>query len=301
MKYKPTLRQLFYLVAVAEHQNFSRAAEACFVTQSTLSAGIMELERLLGAPLIERTKRMVRFTALGLDVVHRAEDILARTDDLVDLVKSAGEPLSGEIRLGAIPTIGPYVLPRLLKALRKNYPTLKVYLREGQTEETLGLLSRGFLDVGLLAFPYPSRGLEVDILGSDEFALLCPVGHPLASRRQIAASSLEKENLLLMEEGHCLRDHALTVCKFHHLSSREEFRATSLETLVLMVEEGLGLTLVPMLAINAGLLKGKRVKTVPLTGTATGRQIGLAWRSSSARFEEFRLLGSLIGKVMQPG
>jgi len=298
MSHRPTVRQLAYLVALAEHRNFSRAAEATFVTQSTLSAGIMELENLLGAPLVERTKRMVRLTALGLEVVRRAEDILARTDDLVDIVKSASEPLSGEIRLGAIPTIGPFVLPKLMRALKKTYPGLKLYLRESQTGESLDLLSRGFLDAALLAFPYPTSGLEVDILGIDKFFLVCPTGHRLSKQTKISASTLETETLLLLEEGHCLRDHALSVCNIHHLTSREEFKATSLETLVLMVEEGLGLTLVPELAIQAGLLKGKSVRTVPLTGAATGREIGLAWRSSSARAGEFHLLGEQIRKLM---
>lgn len=294
MSHRPTIRQLTYLVALAEHRNFSRAAEATFVTQSTLSAGIMELESLLGAPLVERTKRMVRLTALGQEVVRRAEDILARTDDLVDLVKSTGEPLTGEIRLGAIPTIGPFILPRLMQALRKEYPSLKLYLRESQTEEILDLLARGFLDAGLLAFPYPTTGLDVDLLGNDPFVLVCPPKHPVAERKSFPASRLENQPLLLLEEGHCLRDHALSVCGIHHLKSREEFKATSLETLVLMVEEGLGLTLVPKLAIEAGLLKGKSVKTVPLSGAGTGRDIGLTWRSSSARGAEFRLLGEKI-------
>jgi len=298
MTHRPTIRQLSYLVALAEHENFSRAAESCFVTQSTLSAGIMELENLLGAPLVERSKRMVRVTALGLEIVRRAGDILTRTDDLVDFVKSASEPLSGEIRLGAIPTIGPFVLPKLMRGLKKTYPGLKLYLREGQTAETVDLLSRGFLDIALLAFPYPTSGLEVEILGLDAFSLVCPAGHRLSRKAEIAASALEAEKLLLLEEGHCLRDHALSVCNIHHLTSREEFKATSLETLVLMVEEGLGLTLVPELAIRAGLLKGKNVTAVPLTGTATGRDIGLAWRSSSARGGEYHLLGDQVRKLM---
>lgn len=289
--YRPTLRQLSFLKALAEHRNFSRAAESQFVTQSTLSAGIMELETLLGAALVERTKRMVRITPLGAKVVARAEAILTQTDDLVDLVKGAAEPLAGEVRLGAIPTIGPFLLPRAIAKLRRDHPALKLFLHEGQTKTVLGMLAGGELDVVLIAFPYPVKNAEVEILSDDPFSLICPEGHPFAGRTAITTKELIGEDLLLLEEGHCLRDHALSVCNLPGLTRPDEFRATSLETLVLMVEGGLGLTLVPKIAIDAGLLKGKKVHQLILKGAESGRQIGLAWRKTSARGVEFRLLG----------
>lgn len=299
MTYRPTIRQLSFLVALAEHQNFSRAAEAMFVTQSTLSAGIQELELLLGAALVERTKRMVRLTALGEAVVARAETILNETDDLVGLVKGAAEPLTGDIRLGAIPTIGPFILPRALPVLKKKYPRLKLFLREGQTEETLDLIKKGALDLGLIAFPYSTPALSFEIIGTDRFSLVCPPEHPMASKNQVEVSEIPEDQLLLLEEGHCLRDHALSVCHIHNLEAREQFKATSLETLVLMVAEGLGLTLVPDLAIKAGLLKGKKLKAIPLKGTGAGREIGLCWRASNPRAEEFNLLAQELGLILK--
>lgn len=294
MIFRPTIRQLSFLAALAEKQNFSRAADVMFVTQSTLSSGIQELENLLGAALVERTKRMVRLTPLGEAVVARANVILAETDNLVALVKGAAGPLASEIRLGAIPTIGPFVLPRALPILKKKYPKLKLFLREGQTEDTLERLRKGDLDVGLIAFPYPVPGLSVEIIGLDNFFLVCPKAHPLARKNQVSVDQISHDQLLLLEEGHCLRDHALSVCNIHNLEAREQFKATSLETLVLMVAEGLGLTLVPDLAIKAGLLKGKKLKAVTLKGARAGREIGLCWRASNPRAEEFKLLASEI-------
>ncbi len=299
MIFRPTLRQLSFLVALAEHRNFSRAAEAMSVTQSTLSAGIQELENLLGTPLVERTKRMVRLTRLGEAVVQRAETILAETDDLVALVKGAAEPLTGELRLGAIPTIGPFVLPRALPVLKSRFPGLKLFLREGQTEDTLERLKKGSLDVGLIAFPYNTRGLSKEIIGVDGFTLICPNDHALASRKQVSVNEVGQDQLLLLEEGHCLRDHALSVCHIYNLEAREQFKATSLETLVLMVAEGLGLTLVPDLAIQAGLLKGKNLKAIPLKGGGEGREIGLCWRSSNPRANEFKLLAQELKAIIK--
>lgn len=298
MTFRPTIRQLSFLVALAEQKNFSRAAETVFVTQSTLSAGIKELENLLGAALVERTKRMVRLTPLGEAVVKQSEIILSEINNLVELVKGAAEPLTGEVRLGAIPTIGPFVLPRALPELKKKYPGLKLFLREGQTEDTLNHLRKGNLDVGLIAFPYPTPGLSVDLIGNDTFLLVCPPGHPMARKKEVSVDEIAHDQLLLLEEGHCLRDHALSVCHIHNLEAPEQFKATSLETLVLMVAEGLGLTLVPSLAIRAGLLKGKNLKAVTLKGAGAGRKIGLCWRASNPRAEEFKLLADEIKALL---
>lgn len=298
MAYRPTIRQLSFLVALYEHRHFSRAAAACFVTQSTLSAGIQELEAGLGAVLVERTKRVVRFTRLGERIVDQAQRILAETDYLVDTVKGSQRPLTGDIRLGAIPTIGPFVLPKVLPALNKDYPDMKLFLREGQTEDTLSRLKNGGLDIGLIAFPYPVSNLASEIFFEDRFFLVCPKSHKLARRPKIPVAEIEHAQLLLLEEGHCLRDHALSVCEIHDLKASEQFKATSLETLILMVAEGLGLTLVPDVAIRAGLLKGKNLKAIPLAGKAASRQIGLCWRTSNPRGEEFRLLARELGKLL---
>jgi len=294
MIYRPTIRQLSFLVALHEYQNFSRAAEAMNVTQSTLSAGLSDLETLLGAILVERTKRMVRFTALGEKVVERAREILNGTDDLVDLVRASAGPLQGDLKLGAIPTIGPYILPRALPALRKKYPRLNLYLREGQTEDTLAALKKGAIDVGLIAFPYKTPGLAFEIMWQEGFFLVCPEKDPMAKQKSIEISSIDQSRLLLLEEGHCLRDHALSVCKIHDLDVGDQFKATSLETLILMVGEGLGLTLVPEMAVKAGLLKGRSLAAVPLKGIEGGRKIGLCWRRSNPRADEFRLLADAI-------
>lgn len=296
MTQRPTLRQLEYLVAVAEYKNFSRAADACFVTQSTLSAGLKELERLLDAPLVERTKRVVRMTPLGNEIVARSRELLAQSDDLVNLVKSAGAVLSGEVRLGAIPTIGPFLLPRVLPKLKKAYPDLRLFLKEGQTHQVLDLLARGDLDLALIAFPYPLKGMYAEILGNDPFWLICRPDHSLAAKKSVSAGDLVGEELLLLEDGHCLKDHAMAVCSLGGIERPAEFRATSLETLVLMVEGGLGLTLVPDIAIKSGLLKGKDVCAISLKGGETGRQIGLAWRKSNPRKKDFQLLGTFIRK-----
>lgn len=298
MTYRPTIRQLSFLAALYEHRHFSRAAAACFVTQSTLSAGIQELEAGLGAVLVERTKRVVRFTRLGEGIVDQAQRILAETDYLVDTVKGSQRPLTGDVRLGAIPTIGPFVLPKVLPALNADFPDMKLFLREGQTEDTITRLKNGGLDIGLIAFPYPVSSLESEIFFEDRFFLVCPAGHKLAKRSKIPVAEIEHAQLLLLEEGHCLRDHALSVCEIHDLKASEQFKATSLETLVLMVAEGLGLTLVPDVAIRAGLLKGKNLKAIPLAGKTASRQIGLCWRSSNPRGEEFRLLARELGKIL---
>lgn len=294
MIYRPTIRQLSFLVALHEHKNFSRAAEAQNVTQSTLSAGIQDLESLLGTPLVERTKRMVRFTRLGEDVVKRAHEILKGTDDLVAVVRAAAGPLQGEVRLGAIPTIAPFVLPQALPELRKKFPNLRLYLKEGQTEDTLDGLRKGDIDVGLIAFPYLTPGLSVEIMWEEKFYLVMPEDHPLASRKSISISDIDQSQLLLLEEGHCLSDHAMSVCELNDLKAGEQFKATSLETLVLMVSVGLGMTLVPEMAIKAGLLEGKGLKARQITGVSGGRKIGLCWRGSNPRTEEFKLLAQEI-------
>ena len=295
MKALPTLKQLRHLVAVAEQEHFGRAAESCFVTQSTLSASIKEMETILGTTLIERTKRSVMMTPLGLEVVERARAVLRDVEDIVDLVAGKGEPLSGNLRMGVIPTISPFLLPRVMPKLRKAHRDLRLYLREDQTARILEKLGQGDLDLVLIALPYPMEGIETLTVADDPFFVAFPRGHQFEGREFIPTEDLVSEDLLLLEEGHCLREHALSACQLVAAPRREDgFQATSLYTLVQMVEGGLGITLLPKMAIDAGLLQGTKLMIRPMDGSAVSRDIGLAWRKSSSRAHEFRMLGEIL-------
>lgn len=293
MKILPTLRQLRYLVALAEHRHFGRAAETCLATQSTLSAGLQELENLLGVMLVERTKRKVMLTPLGEEVVARAREVLRGAEEIADLAAASGAPLSGPLRLGIIPTIAPYLLPGVLATLRRAHPGLRLYLREDQTARLLERLVAGDLDLVLLALPYPVGELETMVMGEDPFVLACPPDHPLAARQGIAGEDLSGHELLLLEEGHCLREHALAACHLPGPARGEGVLATSLATLVQMVANGLGVTLIPEMAAKAGVLAGTDLISRPLSDGA-GRIIGLAWRPSSPRKADFRALGEFL-------
>lgn len=293
LKPLPTLRQLRYLVALAEHLHFGRAAEACLATQSTLSAGLQELETLLGAILVERTRRKVMLTPVGEEVVARARLLLRGAEDMVDLVEASRKPLSGALRLGVIPTIGPYLLPRVLPGLRAAHPDLKLHLREDQTARLLARLNAGELDLALIALPYDAPEIETLELSEDEFLLACPSGHPLAALKAVPGQALADHDLLLLEEGHCLREHALSACRLPGPAKGEGILATSLATLVQMVANGLGVTLLPKMAVESGILNGTDLITRPLAEPAS-RGIGLAWRPSSPRKAEFRALGAFL-------
>lgn len=290
----PSLRQLGYLVALAQHLNFTRAAAACFVTQSTLSAGLKELEATLGASLVERDRQSVLMTPLGLEVAERARRLLAAAGDLATLAAAAAEPMTGTLRLGAIPTLAPFLLPRILPGLRAKYPQLKLLLREDVSANLLQRLADGQLDFALLALPYDTGDMLLRPLFDDEFWL---VGREddaeLKSRRaRVAAPAAEK--LVLLEEGHCLREHTLAACSRAESANRSGVEATSLLTLVQMVESGIGLALLPEIALNSGLLKGTRLVARPLTPPAPKRSIVLLARRSSARRAEFAALGDFI-------
>lgn len=291
LKRLPSLIQLRHLVAIADHGHFNSAAEATLVTQSTVSASIRELEALLGTTLIERTKRTVRLTPLGQEVTARAREILRDTGDLVDLAEASGKPLTGTLRLGVIPTIAPFLLPRVLPALRRAWPDLKLYLREDKSARLIESLNGGDLDLLVLAFPFATPNLETHIFAEDPFWLAFPRAHPLRSKERILASDLGKDALLMLEEGNCLRDHILSVGK--NLSA-SDYEATSLHTMVQMVDNGLGLTVLPKMAIDAGLLKGTKVEARPLEGRNSVRTIGFAWRKSSPRVPDFRLLSDFF-------
>jgi len=289
----PTLRQLRYLVALAEHRHFGRAADACFATQSTLSAGLQELESLLGVTLVERTKRKVLMTPLGDEVAARARELLRGAEDIADLARAHGKPLTGSLRLGVIPTIAPFLLPRALPGLRHLYPELKLALREDLTARLLERLVNGDLDAAVLALPYEAAEVEMEALFTDPFVLACPPGHPLAALDTVGGGDLAGADLLLLEEGHCLRDHALAACSLPAPRRGEGILGTSLGTLVQMVASGMGVTLLPRLAVEAGILIGTDLVTRPLSGGGS-RLLGLAWRKSSARKDEFRLLGKAL-------
>ena len=296
----PSLKQLRYICAVAEHKHFSKAAEACHVTQSTLSAAIQELESQLGVVIFERNKKSVLITPLGARLLHQARLILGNVEDFVGLAKSHDEALTGEIRLGVIPTIGPFMLPHLLAELRKSYPKLKLYLREALSAQLLQQLQEGKLDLAILAFPYVMPDMETLSLFRDDFVLCLPPGHQLEKSKQVKQHQLQGESLLLLEEGHCLRDHALEACKLESADTDLVYQGTSLHTLVQMVANGLGVTLLPAISVAGDVLGDTHLKIKEFKNENVSREIGMAWRKSDPRREEYLLLADFV-KENTPG
>jgi len=290
----PSLKQLKYLVALAEHLNFTRAAEASFVTQSTLSAGLKELETVLGARLVERDRQSVALTPLGAEVAARARGLIAQAEDLVELAAGAGEPMTGTLRLGVIPTIAPFLLPSVLPGLRKQYPKLRLVLREDLTANLLARLGAAQLDVALIALPYDTDGLLVTPLFDDEFWLAGREDDPALKAKRVAVTAPVAERLLLLEEGHCLREHTLAACARDATPNPTGIEATSLLTLVQMVESGLGLALVPEIALKGGLLHKTRLVARPLAPPAPKRTLALVARPSTARGAELALLAQFV-------
>ena len=297
MIHLPSLRQLRHLAALAEHRHFGRAAAACGITQSTLSASLKELEDLLQAPLVDRTQRKVVLTPLGEDVVARGQTILHEAEELVRTTEGHRAPLTGTVRLGVIPTIGPFLLPRLLPRLRKAYPKLKLYLTEDQTARLLDDLQAGRLDAVLLALPYECGNVETAVLFEDPFSIVLRRDHALAGAAHLKPQSLDRESLLLLRDGHCLKDHALSACRLEGRRHVDAFEATSLHTLVQMVANGLGVTLLPRLALDAGILKGTDLVVKPLAKDAPSREIALVWRRGTGRREEFQLLARTLTEL----
>jgi LysR family hydrogen peroxide-inducible transcriptional activator len=289
----PTLKQLQYLVALKTHGHFGRAAEACFVSQSTLSAGIKELESLIGVTLVERTRRVVRFTPLGVRVAQKAQRILRETEDLADMVRASGKPLAGELRMGVIPTIAPFLLPTMLPRLRAQWPDLKLYLREETSSSACDALHRGQLDCVLLALPYACGDVEKAELFEDRFMIAFPPGAEGVAET-VSAESIDETKLLLLEDGHCLKDHALSACNRPELRAEAAILGTSLHTLVQMVDNGLGTTLVPEMAVAAGILDGTRIVARRLDAEHPSRRIALVWRKASPREKEFRMLADAL-------
>jgi LysR family hydrogen peroxide-inducible transcriptional activator len=292
--YLPTIRQLQYLVALHDHGHFGRAAEASFVTQSTLSAGIQELERLLGTPLVERSRRSLRFTALGNRIVERGRQILRDAEEIAGMAQAAGQPLVGELRMGVIPTIAPFLLPRVLPRLRENYPDLKLYLREETSQHACDGVHRGSLDCVLLALPFPCGEVDFEILFKDELLLALPKSRAADLPQKVAPSLLDGEELLLLEDGHCLTDHALAACGRTSARRGAAVLGTTLHTLVQMVDNGLGLTLIPKMAADAGILDGTSLVARKVDAERSSRDIALVWRRRSPREKEFRLLAKAL-------
>jgi LysR family hydrogen peroxide-inducible transcriptional activator len=290
----PTLRQLAYLVELSERLNFRVAAERQFVTQSTLSAGIKELETLLGVQLVERDNRNVRLTAIGEDVVARAKGLLAAATDLAEAARSATRPLSGPLRLGAIPTIAPYLLPRVLPALRRAHGDLKLYLREDLTKVLVERLRAGGLDVALIALPFDTGDLYVRELFRDEFSLVTREADRPVGNKEVALRKLDTGDMLLLEEGHCLRDHAIAACGPRRGAWESRVEATSLTTLIQMVEGGLGVTLLPAITLEAGILKGTRLVARRLSPPVPSRTLALVARRTSPRRRDADLLADFL-------
>lgn len=296
----PTLRQLQFLVAIAKEGSFSRAAEASHVTQPTLSAGIKELEGLLDVQLIEREARGASLTRAGEAAAERARTILSETQELVAVARGAGAPLSGPFRLGAIPTIAPFVLPKILPVLRAGYPDLKLFLREDTTDRLLEALRSRTLDAALIALPWDAHGIQTEAIADDEFLLVSPADHTLAKKARLSPDDLHGEDVLLLADGHCLRDHALSVCALPTVRKGAEVSATSLQTLVQMVAGGLGVSLLPKVAADAGVAAGINVAVRAFTKPIVGRSIGLAWRSGSSRNEEVQLISAVVKEALTP-
>ena len=290
----PTLRQLHYLKLLAEHASFSRAAEAAHVSQPALSAGVQELEKILGAPVVERTRGAVQLTAVGAEAVKRAEDVLARTEDLVEAARNAGKPLSGRFRLGVIPTVAPFLLPRALPGLRDRYPALRLFIREDLTPRLIAGLKAGQLDAAVIALPYEAPGIDHARIGDDEILAAAPVGHPLAGAGPIPEGMLKADDLILLEDGHFLRDQALAAVNIEAPRGEDVFAATSLHTLVQMVSSGLGVSFLPQMAVQAGLADNPGVVVRPISADAPRREIVVAWRAGSSRAAEARLLAEAL-------
>ena len=294
MKSLPSLRHLEYLAALDEHGHFGRAAAACGVSQSTFSAGISELEQQLGVRIAERDRRKVLVTGVGRRLAVQARKLLADARALVDAAEAGSRPMAGELVLGSIPTIAPFLMPRLLPALRAQFPELRLALREDKTPALLEQLAQGRLDLLLMAFPYETPGCETMPLFRDGYLFACDKTSPLAKVPAVASRDIATQPLMLLEPGHCLHSHALPVLETAGNAPEATFSATSLQTLVAMVAVGMGTTLLPQLAVDGGLLQGSDVVTRPLGYQGGKRTIGLAWRRGSARAAEFRALGQAI-------
>ena len=291
----PSLKQLQYFLALTETRHFGRAAERCFISQSAFSNAIQELEATLDARLVDRTNRHVTITATGQDIAVQARLVMRDMETLVESARGPQAPLSGELRLGVIPTIAPFMLPEVLPRLRESYPDLRLFLIEDQTQRVYERLMNGDLDVLLLALPWPLQGVEEMPLFDDPFCLACREGTQRVDPANYRFNRLDSESILLLEEGHCLREHALAACRIRNTQKVRRFGASSLLTLIEMVDADLGITFLPEMARDAAMLRNTRVQLHPLDEDSF-RTIGLVWRKGSRRVDEFRLLGECFAQ-----
>lgn len=292
----PTVKQLRYFVALVEEEHFGRAAARCFVSQSAFSVAIRDLESLLQGTLVDRTNRKVTVTAKGREIAVLAKLCIQDLKTLVEAARGGAQPLTGALQLGIIPTIAPFLLPRVLPKVRSSFPGLELYLYEDITQRLLERLMEGSIDVVLMAFPYAAAGVERMELFKDRFRLAARAGTALVEPEHYRFNRLNAGNVLLLREGHCLREHAIDACRIKDAQKLSPFSATSLLTLIEMVDADLGISFLPEMAVGSALLKNTRVKTYPLAA-ASYRTIGLAWRRGSARADEFRMLGDFIRRA----
>ena len=290
------LRDLRYLVAVAEHRHFGRAAEACFVSQPTLSTQLKKLEDTLGVTLIERTNRQVMLSAAGEQIVAQAHRVLQEVNTLTDMAEQHRDPLGGDFKLGVIPTLAPYLLPKILEPIAQSFPNLRLQLTEAQTATLVRMLKQGDLDALLLALPLKEEGIVEQTLFTEPFYFAVPMGHPKAKQKTVTLGDLDGEAILLLEDGHCLREQALDVCQRHRAQENTNFRATSIETLRQMVDAGVGTTLMPKLAINDA---AKNIRYLPFRKDQPHREVGLCWRGTSTRTSLLSELGQILERQLK--
>jgi len=294
----PTVKQLRFLIALDDYRHFSKAAKACFISQSAFSIAIKELEIRLQIQLIDRSNRRVAFTEIGRSIVDQARICISDMETLVNIATSRHAPLSGKLTLGVIPTIAPFLLPTILPEIKCRFPELQLYLREEKSQPVYEQLLEGKLDLILIALPYDMKGVESMPLYKDPFLFACRKKSRWikGARSPVNITTLPDESVLLLDDGHCLRDHALQACRLNDSEQISRFAATSLQTLLQMVSSDIGVTFIPSMAKDSLIVKGSNIELHPMP-TGSYREIGLVWRKGSAREDEFRLLGSLIADL----
>ena len=292
----PSNKQLKYLIALADHRHFGRAAQACFVSQSALSTGIHELERHLGVILFERGSTIL-LTPVGTQLVMQAQDVLNQLDHFVEYAKQSQGEFQSDLRFGVIPTIAPFLLPKILKAMRKKYHSNKLYIREDLSPNLLEMLGKGELDVLLFALPYDTTGFEAVKLFDDELVLCLPADHKLSAKQEVSITDIKNQDILLLEDGHCLRDQSLTACNLNAQDLSIPYQATSLNTLVQMVVNNIGITLLPAMAVSANITHDTNAQIRHLSTKGVSRTIALIWRKNSPRAGEYQQLGQLITRL----
>lgn len=298
MKRLPSIKQLQYLLALHEHQHFGRAADACYIGQSTLSAAIANLEETMQAQLLERDHKTFIFTSLGEDVVRHARFIIEQCEELTDFARYQGKPMTGPFRLGCIPTIAPFVLSEVMALCRQKFPELQLLLREDTSDNSLHALAEGRLDMVLLALPYETGAFHTEILAQDPFKLVLHQDW-IDRGFQQDISQWPDESIFLLEREHCLTNHAVKACELEDSRKVNPFFATSLHTLTQMVNNKLGVTFMPQMAINSGLLTGTDLMTQAPATAGAYRDIGVAWRQTSTKARNYRQMAELIAEVLQ--